>query len=490
MEIKNSKIWMVSLSVVVVIICIMAGTIYSSALFKIKYSNTDNINTLKFVNANNQLMLTGTYKNTVIYNNVSDSNKQYSFTTEKSIELYAISDKGICASYLEHKEDNLYFYDFFFQSFDGTYKNHINLSFQTKLNEYNFVIDNDFNIYITSYPNKDGILKFSKNGKLLSRINTGNNIEQLMFSNKKVYCVCGGKMYYVDNNSLKSISTSNKLVVPCTFTGNNVVYDTQGRLFELQNNTLKLIADFNAENVHCIKTNNYYLYCYKNSIRGNSIKNPDTTVYYNFDINISCAYYFNSNIYVGGYNGNQFYIYKITDKELISNESPKNSNTSKPNSNSKPNNSSNPNNNSSNSTVTNNNDNNPLKYSSNIYKFKKVNIIYNVDSKTSVTKFKKNINCNGTITIYNKSGDVKTSGNIGTGMTVVFAKGNEKAKFKIAVNGDLTGEGNVNSLDLNKMFNFLLEQVSLSDVEAVAGDLNGDNKITNKDLVLLDRLTN
>lgn len=484
MEIKNVKIWTVSLSTIVVIICLITGTIYSSALYRIKYSNTGNVNSLKFVCGNNQLMLTGTNKNTFIYNNVSDNNNQYCFTVEKNIDLYSISDKGICTAYFEHKEDNLNFYDFYFQSFDGTYQNHINLSFQFKLREYNFVIDNDFNIYITSYPNKDSILKFSKNGKLLSQINFSNGIEQLMFFNKKVYCIYLGEMYYIDNNSFKGISGNDRLVMPCTYSGNNAIYDNQGKLFELKNNSLKLIADFNDENSYCIKTNNYYLYSYKNSIYGNSINNTNLTVYYDFDIIISCIYYYNSYIYVGGYSGNQFYVYKITDKELNSNKTPQNSGGNSNSGNNSGNNSS------SNGNGTNNNDNSPLKYSSDIYKFKNGNIIYNIENKTSVTKFKKNINCNGTITLYNKNGDVKTSGNIGTGMIVVFSKGNEKSQFKIAVKGDLTGEGNANSLDLNKMFSYLLGQVSLSDVETVAGDLNEDGNITNKDLVLLKRLIN
>ena len=479
-KIRNVKIWTVSLSAVAIIISIITGTIYSSALYRIKFSNTNNINTLKFVNADNQLMVTGISNNNFIYNNVSDNNMQYSFNIEKNIELYALSEKGFCAAYLEHKENNLYFYDFLIKSFDGKYNGKINLSFQCKLNQFNFAIDNDFNIYTTYYPDADSIFKFSKNGKLLSKISTVYTTEQLMFFNKKIYCICDSRMYCIENNTLKSINSSDDLIMPCTYTGNNTVCDYQGKLFELQNNSLNLIADFNADNINCIKTNNYYLYSYQNSIYGNSITNPSVTVYYSFDINISCIYYYNSYIYVGGYSGNQFYVYKITDKELNTNGASQNSDG----------NSGSNNGGSSKNNDTNNSDNSPLKYSSNTYKFKDGNVIYNIDNKTSVTEFKKNINCNGTITLYDKSGNIKTSGNIGTGMTEIFSKGNEKVQFKIAVNGDLTGEGNVNSLDLNKMFNYLLNQISLTDVETVACDLNQDNKITNKDLVLLKRLTN
>ena len=84
----------------------------------------------------------------------------------------------------------------------------------------------------------------------------------------------------------------------------------------------------------------------------------------------------------------------------------------------------------------------------------------------------------------------RRSGNLRTGNKVSFTKSNNKISYTFIVRGDVTGTGNVNSRDEAMMFKHLLNQEKLKGIYKLAGDLNGDKKITNADLVKLSRLEN
>ena len=75
------------------------------------------------------------------------------------------------------------------------------------------------------------------------------------------------------------------------------------------------------------------------------------------------------------------------------------------------------------------------------------------------------------------------SGQLGTGDNVTI---NNQA-HTIVIKGDITGEGNINSRDLNALFDHLLEIELLQNEFCTAADINNDNKISNADLVLLSR---
>ena len=77
-----------------------------------------------------------------------------------------------------------------------------------------------------------------------------------------------------------------------------------------------------------------------------------------------------------------------------------------------------------------------------------------------------------------------TYGKLGTGMTATY--GNDK--YTIIVKGDLTGEGNVNSRDLKAMMKHLTGEMLLGRDTQKAADLNSDNLINTKDLLLLSKL--
>ena len=60
--------------------------------------------------------------------------------------------------------------------------------------------------------------------------------------------------------------------------------------------------------------------------------------------------------------------------------------------------------------------------------------------------------------------------------------------YSIVVTGDLTGEGNVNSRDLDALMKHLTEEQQLTGIFISAADIDKDNMLSTKDLVLLSRL--
>lgn len=105
-----------------------------------------------------------------------------------------------------------------------------------------------------------------------------------------------------------------------------------------------------------------------------------------------------------------------------------------------------------------------------------------VSQGTTVAVFKNSISYNGYEISFSKA-----SGNIGSGVTVTLTKNSKSYKYIFVVLGDLTGEGSVNSRDISAMFNYLLGTQSLGKAYQKAADLNSDGKISNIDLVKLDK---
>ena len=65
----------------------------------------------------------------------------------------------------------------------------------------------------------------------------------------------------------------------------------------------------------------------------------------------------------------------------------------------------------------------------------------------------------------------------------VIKKGNEK--YTVVINGDLTGDGKVNSGDLLQMRKYLLEEVNLTGAYKEAGIIESSNNIKSLDLLRL-----
>ncbi|MBR2109547.1 MAG: dockerin type I repeat-containing protein [Ruminococcus sp.] len=76
---------------------------------------------------------------------------------------------------------------------------------------------------------------------------------------------------------------------------------------------------------------------------------------------------------------------------------------------------------------------------------------------------------------------------LGTNTKAVFTKGNKTYTYTIVVYGDITGTGYITKNDVNIMFNCLFGLDKVGGVYKTAADVNGDGKLSNVDLVMIDR---
>lgn len=108
-------------------------------------------------------------------------------------------------------------------------------------------------------------------------------------------------------------------------------------------------------------------------------------------------------------------------------------------------------------------------------------IISKIPIDTKIDIFKNNLGDSDAIIITDSKGNVVTSGNIGTGMTVKINSGTPKT-YTAIVTGDVSGDGKINIQDLQKCNNYILKIAELNGVYFTATDINGDNKINIQDL--------
>lgn len=117
------------------------------------------------------------------------------------------------------------------------------------------------------------------------------------------------------------------------------------------------------------------------------------------------------------------------------------------------------------------------------------NIISAIPANTTFNAFKNDLIFNGYDLIFkDATGKIKTgsSSKVATGYTVTFVKdGAEKATFKLIVQGDITGTGNLSSRDITAFVNYLLGKTSLDETFLQAANINDDGEPDVIDLFLM-----
>ncbi|MDE7389999.1 MAG: dockerin type I repeat-containing protein [Lachnospiraceae bacterium] len=131
------------------------------------------------------------------------------------------------------------------------------------------------------------------------------------------------------------------------------------------------------------------------------------------------------------------------------------------------------------------------------YYYRSSTLTFNENNKTltgiqpssTIAQIKSAIDYNGyKLSFTDHNGNNKTSGSIGTGGKLTF-KGNGKIiTFTVIVLGDVTGEGNINSLDKNALFNHLLGSKTLSGDYLTAADITENGTADLADLVALSNI--
>lgn len=109
--------------------------------------------------------------------------------------------------------------------------------------------------------------------------------------------------------------------------------------------------------------------------------------------------------------------------------------------------------------------------------------ISRVVKETTKANFIYNLDTNGKIRILKEDGtELKDGELVGTGMTLEVTKDKEKIELKIAVSGDVSGDGKVTVTDLSTMNQTVLDVIKLENEYKIAADLDENDNITVTDL--------
>ena len=115
--------------------------------------------------------------------------------------------------------------------------------------------------------------------------------------------------------------------------------------------------------------------------------------------------------------------------------------------------------------------------------------ISRVERELTKREFINSLQTNGIIRIFKEDGsELKENEIIGTGMTLRIKKQDEKIELKIAVMGDVSGDGKVTAQDLSTVNKVILKTITLEDEYKVAADLDENDKLTATDLSTVNKM--
>ena len=109
--------------------------------------------------------------------------------------------------------------------------------------------------------------------------------------------------------------------------------------------------------------------------------------------------------------------------------------------------------------------------------------IVNVAPETTYQEVLSNFLEPNTIKIYNLKEKEVTSGNIGSGFKLKKTESGKTTEYIFIVLGDANGDGVINSSDLLRLRQHLLEIITLNNENFYASDITKDNKINSSDLL-------
>ena len=115
--------------------------------------------------------------------------------------------------------------------------------------------------------------------------------------------------------------------------------------------------------------------------------------------------------------------------------------------------------------------------------------ISRITKETKLKDYKNNLKTNGEITVTKEDGTKLTEDEyVGTGMKLIVTKDEEKIELKIAVSGDLNGDGKITATDLSTMNQTILKTIKLENEYKLAADLDENDNITATDLSTLNKM--
>ena len=73
-------------------------------------------------------------------------------------------------------------------------------------------------------------------------------------------------------------------------------------------------------------------------------------------------------------------------------------------------------------------------------------------------------------------------------MKITFKLGEETKEYTLVVTGDITGDGKLQNGDLIKLVRYRVELITLEEPYKLAADVNGDGKVADSDIIKLARI--
>ena len=115
----------------------------------------------------------------------------------------------------------------------------------------------------------------------------------------------------------------------------------------------------------------------------------------------------------------------------------------------------------------------------------KEDYISNISVGTSVSDLFELIDINGSISVYDKNGNIIIGDKlISTGCIVKIVMNNKTIEYNLSVNGDVDGDGKLMLSDIMKISKYVyVDKNSLSDIYLVAADYNMDNEYNLQDIM-------
>ena len=316
-------------------------------------------------------------------------------------------------------------------------------------------------LYLTDERRNNVINQYSSGGLLVdsctftysvSAIVSGYSGGAYVVSGNKLFRNSGGGYYAMGGGAVSS---------PAAFCFDDTLIDAQGRVYSVNSGGMSLLfnADFSGNQPSACVIGSY-IYC----SNGNQITRYDMSgnksAYLNVVGAVKAMYSRNGRIYALSGDSR---INEIGEKEfiLINNNDQSANNDSRSNNN---------------------------KISSEVYRVDSTNYrISLINSPTTFAQFKKNMRFDGYKAKLFRGAKELTGGNVGTAMTAVFSSDNSYT-YELAVRGDITGEGNINSRDVKELMSYLLGDISFDGVYYIAADVSDDDEVDILDLAILSRM--
>lgn len=444
---------------VVVVLCILISlfTFHTSAsVSKYEYSNLNNCNDIKLINDNNCIYACG-YKGENFYlNRIMPDDYTITLSCEKNITEYSVKNGYVYLLCKDGYRDSQYLYIYDIASdnlqylvFDFCSADICN-SFAVIGKSIFFVDENNYRI----------ISEFSTKGAYKNRYTLSQNIQSLATnSNNDIFAFTLDGVYKKSNNNFTYVSEP--IILPVDFIDSDIMINAYGDVFsDFYFVTSSLYESFYPSGG--IIDGIIYM---PNSDRIVGYSLSDSQEKYSYNLKASQVRAYRGNIIA--LNRSMVYIIPQSSFEYTAEDASQNiiprGRTS---------------------------DDTPVSYSfSTDYTLDNDKMqIRDIEPSTNITQFRSHFNAEGyTITVYKANGDKLSGSNVGTAMTAVIENDYERYEYELSVNGDITGEGNLNTRDRDELSSYLFGKTNFDGVYFCSADLNNDSRIDSVDMVLLLR---